>query len=145
MGELEQRRDLEAMSINESEIQSIEAELQRDLEDSLKEYVTLKSEIEARQVRADQLRLRLLESFKVDKMNEKKAIHTAGDYQAIVSKRSAPSKFDYDTYIFDQIGDQALKEIEDIKKQTKDGIATSKYVSVGKPVFYLEVIKRDAL
>lgn len=111
------------------------------LQQSLQEYHSLKEELETKQARLDSLRDRLLMNLKTETMEGKRAIFGSGEYQAIVTKRMGNIRFNYDAYILDQIGEAAIKEVEQLKQIVKDGSGTSKYVDQAKSVFSLQIVK----
>lgn len=81
-------------------------------------------------------------ALKVDKIEGKKSIVPADGYDVVVSKRNGQVKFDYDKFIEDEIGGDAVGEIERIKTLAKEGKADSKYIKVGKEVIAVEIVKR---
>lgn len=80
--------------------------------------------------------------FKLDAMDQKKVSISAGDFNLLVSKRSGSCKVDWETYVADQMGDKAVKELEQTKALVREGKATSKYIEVGKEVLAVEIVKK---
>lgn len=82
-------------------------------------------------------------AWKIDAMEGKKQILSAGDYNLIVTKRAPSCKVDWESWAVDMVGETAFKELEQTKALVKEGKATSKYIDVGKEVTAVEIVKKE--
>ena len=87
---------------------------------------------------------RIKDLMKVDGVERKREILTAGDFNLIVMKRSGQVKIDWERYVVDTVGEPAMKELEALKALAKEGKADSKYITVGKEVVSCEIVRRTA-
>jgi len=82
-------------------------------------------------------------TWKLDKMEGRKKTVPVEGYDIIVTKRNGSVKFDYEKFIEDELGADAVGEIEQIKTLAKEGKADSKYIEVGEGSVAVEIVKRE--
>lgn len=88
----------------------------------------------------DRAGARIKELLKADSIEEKKSVQKVGKWSVIISRREGACKIDYEKYIEDHIGPEALKELAEMKDLVKRGKGQSKYVTQADESVVLEVL-----
>lgn len=117
------------------------AEKETDIS-KLIEYAFEMSEQEKECAKEKKLALdKIKAAWKLDKQEEKKKTYPVDGYNLIVTKRNGQVKFLYEKFIEDELGVDAIGEIEQLKALAKEGKADSKYIEVGDGAIAVEILK----
>lgn len=70
---------------------------------------------------------------------DERGIIQRGGYAVTLKERAGQVKFDWKGYVLDQMGLDAIKEIDELLRAAKSGKAVVKYVEQGEPSLVVEV------